>query len=160
MIIKSPNFENNERIPIWSLNKQIGGKNIMPTLIWQKVNNAQSYALLCIVYGYQENNFYINCLLSSIPKNICELTNISNINTKHLQYKDTHIQQGKNSENTYGYIGPLLCQNEFDFAIEKKYSLNFIIYALDNIIDVENYEDFEKQIQGHILNIGVLTGYF
>ena len=151
-------FLKNNKINLKYICKNYNGKNIMPQIKWNRINNALSYAIIFEDPDTPHGNF-IHMYIPYIKKNICILGELntnkkfdSNINS--LDMSLVNIIFGKNHVNKFGYHGPCAPPNT---GIHRYI---FTIYALDNILKINNDNieihsstQFEEILQKNKINI-------
>ena len=126
-------------------------------------NNTKSFAIVFIDNdNYQEQGVcWLHWSVANIPKEINELEencsiNIKDINEKIIQGKNSWMcELPKESEVCNRYGGPA--------AMEFNHEYEFIIYALDTFLPLEDgyyQNNFLKAIKGHILAETTLTGKY
>jgi len=157
MKLTSDNLINEGKMPQNSLCPLYDGNDLSPSLKWEPVQGAHSYALFCYDPDLPGGQTWIHWLISYIPKNVLYLPNMRPINKKYIITQNNQcLSQGINGWGKYGWGGP--CPGENLPSVIHHY--HFIIYALDTIICEENSTQFLEAIKGHIIDKSQLTGTF
>lgn len=148
-------YENKERMPAKYANKGvIGGINLSPPLKWWAApKEAKSFALIMVDHHPVANEF-VHWLVINIPINTASIEEGAS-GTEKMPLGSRELLT---SYRTPGYGGPRPPVGSGDHPYET------IIYALNaEKIDLKANADLErflKAIEGKILAIATLTGYF
>ncbi len=164
----------NDPIPLQYICSKHQGNNISPSISWNKVPNAVSYALILQdISAHDYIHWYIPCIspnLTSIPSSTHSINLNNNISTnklnqllnKYYSENNTPILQGINSKGTIGYTGP--CPPEGT----GKHEYIFYIMALDGdlchnmknknknknkIFETHTYQQFKTLLNENGINI-------
>jgi Raf kinase inhibitor-like YbhB/YbcL family protein len=129
------NFINNGTINKKYLCKRNGGDNIMPSIKWTSVKDAENYVI--IMEDLDANNGkcnFVHLYIKSCNKNINKIDELNfknielfknKINEKINAKNNSRLIFGKNNIGTYGYYGPC---NPHDY----NHRYLFTIYALNS----------------------------
>jgi len=133
-----------------------GGDNISPKISWKEVYQVKSYALILEDPDAIKGTF-IHWYIPYIDKDILEIDELNHGLNENIDYYNIkskiRLVQGKNSLGTTGYYGP--CAPN-----KKDHHYTFYIYALDQIIKMDNdplviedHHNFELLLKGQHINI-------
>ncbi len=123
------------------------GKNKSPSLSWDPVPEAKSYAFI-LQDIHPISHSFIHWYIPSISNEILQIDSLSfqnmNANSNHLftfyqQHPEIKVRQGINSHDTVGYFGP--CPPEGS----GKHTYVFRIMALDQDLYKMEIEDLYKE---------------
>jgi len=128
------------------------GGNVTPSIKWNKINNAKSYALI-MEDPDTPIGTYVHWYIPFIDESINELNNFSNNNLQkkynELQQKNISISnnvkvfQAKNSIGEFGYHGPCAPNGTgIHRYIFKLYAFDIKILVDKNMLTIKNAEDF------------------
>ena len=145
MNLEIHNFTKNNKIKKKYICNKHKGNNISPKISWNYINNTISYAII-----FEDpnaiNGTFIHWYIPYIDKNILKINELKHsIKISNLKYDNTsRLVQGKNSFGEFRYYGPCAPNNV-------NHNYKFIIYALDNKINLNNdsisikdHQDFEN----------------
>jgi Raf kinase inhibitor-like YbhB/YbcL family protein len=129
-----------------------GGSDIAPSIKWDKIDNAKSYAFI-IEDPDAVGGTFIHWYIPFIDLSINELDNFSNNNLQKkyndLQKKNISISnnmkvfQGKNSIGEFGYHGPCAPDGSgIHRYIFKLYAFDTKVLVDSNMITIKTAEDF------------------
>ncbi len=148
MIIKSPEFDYGEMIPV---KYTCDGENISPPLEWDKIpEGTKSFVLICDDPDAPMGT-WDHWILFNIPADIKGLSP----GIKPLEKLENGAVHGKNSWGKLGYGGP--CP---PYGTHRYF---FKIYALDTLLDLKpgaTKKEVLKAMEGHIIGYGELMGKY
>ena len=118
-----------------------------PDLEWNKIEDAQSYALLCIDPDAPMGN-YRHWVLLNIPADLTSLPASESILTQKWEVEGHTIIQGKNQIGEYGYIPPSPPSGTHRYY--------FCLYALDTKLtnNNNNNKNITNKIEDHVIACG------
>lgn len=161
MKISSPVFSNNEKIPS---KYTCDGENINPPLEFFEIpEGTKSLALIVddpdVPKNIREDGLWVHWVLWNIPPNVREIPESVDISSGTRASEATLFGaiEGENTSRGRGYTGPCPPDREHRYF--------FKLYALDIMVPSEFVwkdpnTDFEKAMEGHILEKAELIGRY
>lgn len=143
MVIISPAFENNGKIPV---QYTCDGAGINPPLVIEDVPEVTKSLVLIVDDPDAPINVYVHWLVWNIPANIHEIEEDS---------VPSGAVQGTNSSGQTDYVSPCPPNGTHRYY--------FKIYALDTELDLTSdrrAKDLEEAIASHIIDKAVLVGTY
>lgn len=156
IVLTSPEFLNNAKIPVKFVCTKYGGQDIFPTLKWNKISDAKSYVLIvddpdAPSPKNPRPNPWVHWVVYDLPSHVNELP-------ENAQISALGGKEGINDFPTTKYGGPCPPKGS------GPHRYFFKIYALDietlNLPVGASKDKVMKAMEGHILADGQLIGTF
>ena len=147
--------------------KNHGGNSKLPKISWEKIDKAESYAL--ILEDIDANN-YIHLYIPYINPNIQKIEDINIENMNRLKNKMFHLTNndlskinvlfGKNYKDYFGFFGPCAPKNTgIHRYVFRLYALDSILQINDDTIKIQSSNDFENKLKNHNIHIITKTNF-
>ncbi|PRY12277.1 PBP family phospholipid-binding protein [Pontibacter ummariensis] len=143
MKIKSPVFQDGERVPV---KYTCEGPNVSPPLTFEDVPQEAKSLVLMVEDPDAPAKPWVHWLVFNIAPHVAGFE------------EDSYPEEstpGLCNGNTFGYEGPCPPENEHDY--------HFKLYALDKMLDIPNESDRKvvlREMDGHVLAEALLVGKY